>query len=135
MKTKQILISLVTISIVFFLFVGFGKPIQKKWVAPASADKIINPLKNDPKAAVSGKKLYKMLCAVCHGPKGKGDGMAGAGLTPKPADLTSAAFQSQSDGAIFWKIAEGRSPMPTYQTSIPEKKRWEIINYLRTLEQ
>jgi len=24
--------------------------------------------------------------------------------------------------------------MPSYKTSIPEKKRWEIINYLRTLK-
>ncbi|WP_245591228.1 c-type cytochrome [Aquimarina latercula] len=108
---------------------------QKKWVAPASADKIQNPLKGDAKTLASGKKVYKMLCFVCHGPKGKGDGMGGAGLTPKPADLTSPTFQSQSDGAIFWKIEQGRSPMPSYKTSIPEKKRWEIINYLRTLKQ
>ena len=74
------------------------------------------------------------MCFVCHGPKGKGDGMAGAGLTPKPTDLTSEAVQSQSDGAIFWKIAEGRSPMASYKSSIPEKKRWEIINYIRTLK-
>mgnify|MGYP003130244663 CR=1 FL=1 len=108
---------------------------QDKWVAPASADNTVNPLKNDPNAAASGKKTYKMLCIVCHGPKGKGDGMGGAGLTPKPANLASPVFQSQSDGAIFWKIEQGRSPMPSYKTSIPEKKRWEIINYLRTLNQ
>mgnify|MGYP003109959153 FL=1 len=76
-----------------------------------------------------------MLCFVCHGPKGKGDGMGGAGLTPKPTDLTTEEFQSQSDGAIFWKITEGRAPMASYKTSIPEKKRWELVNYLRTLQQ
>jgi mono/diheme cytochrome c family protein len=142
MKTKQILVSIIFASSMYVLFVSFThKPKngyeaveQKKWVAPASADKIVNPLKGDAKTVASGKKVYKMLCFVCHGPKGKGDGMAGAGLTPKPADLTSATFQSQSDGAIFWKIEQGRSPMPSYKTSIPEKKRWEIINYLRTLK-
>ena len=61
--------------------------------------------------------------------------MGGTGLKPKPADLTSEIFQSQSDGAIFWKIEQGRSPMPSYKTSIPDKKRWELINYLRTLRQ
>ena len=75
-----------------------------------------------------------MLCVVCHGAKGKGDGVGGAGLTPKPTNLTSAEFQAQTDGAIFWKIQTGRSPMASYETSIPEKKRWEIINYIRTLK-
>ena len=142
MKTKKILVSTIFASLIYVLFVSFTTNPkseyeavqQKKWVAPASADKIVNPLKGDVKAAASGKKVYKMLCFVCHGPKGKGDGMGGAGLTPKPADLTSSTFQSQSDGAIFWKIEQGRSPMPSYKTSIPEKKRWEIINYLRTLK-
>ena len=143
MKTKKTLISLTLTGVMYALLVSFiSAPEssnyeaiqQKKWVAPVSADKIVNPLKNDANAAASGKKIYKMLCLVCHGPKGKGDGMAGAGLTPKPTDLTSEAVQSQSDGAIFWKIAEGRSPMASYKTSIPEKKRWEIINYIRTLK-
>ena len=119
---------------IYLMSIAFKSPTQEKWKAPASADKTVNPIKNDPKSVASGKKIYKMLCSVCHGPKGKGDGMGGTGLTPKPADLTNASFQSQSDGAIFWKIEEGRSPMPTYKTSIPEKKKWEIINYLRTLK-
>ncbi|WP_339895802.1 cytochrome c [uncultured Algibacter sp.] len=143
MKTKKTIMSLALTGVLFALLVSFiSVPErnnyeaiqQKKWVAPASADKIVNPLKGDVKAAASGKKLYKVLCLVCHGPKGKGDGMAGAGLTPKPTNLTSEAFQSQSDGAIFWKIAEGRAPMASYKSSIPEKKRWEIINYIRTLK-
>ena len=142
MKTKKILIRIICTGLLFTLFVSFASPTstdyepiqQNKWVAPASADKIVNPLKGDASAAASGKKLYKVLCLVCHGPKGKGDGMAGAGLTPKPTDLTSEAVQSQSDGAVFWKITEGRAPMASYKTSIPEKKRWEIINYIRTLK-
>ena len=143
MKTKKIIISL-TLSGVLYALLGSFTYVpkteyvaiqQKKWVAPASADKIANPLKGDANAAASGKKLYKAMCFVCHGPKGKGDGMGGAGLTPKPTDLTSEAVQSQTDGAIFWKIAEGRAPMAGYKTSIPEKKRWEIINYIRTLKQ
>ncbi|MAB38857.1 MAG: cytochrome c class I [Aequorivita sp.] len=143
MKTKKILVSTIFASLIYVLFVSFTHNPkdeyealqQKKWVAPASADKIVNPLKGDATAAASGKKTYKMLCFVCHGPKGKGDGMGGAGLTPKPTDLTTEEFQSQSDGAIFWKITEGRAPMASYKTSIPEKKRWELVNYLRTLQQ
>lgn len=122
------------LTVLCFLFVGFNTYAQEKWVAPASADKIVNPLKGDANAATSGKRTYKMLCVVCHGAKGKGDGVGGAGLKPKPTDLTSAEVQAQTDGALFWKLEEGRAPMASYKTAIPEKKRWEIINYLRTLK-
>lgn len=136
MKSKKEISLLALSTIIFMLFVSF-KTLdmqQPKWVAPASADNIVNPLKNDPNAAASGKNLYKVLCLVCHGVKGKGDGMGGTGLNPKPADLSSEAVQSQTDGAIFWKIAEGRTPMASYKASIPEKQRWQIINYIRTLK-
>jgi mono/diheme cytochrome c family protein len=135
MKLKKETSIMTLMAILFIALVGFkSSPVQDKWVAPASADKIINPLKDDATAANSGKKLYKVLCSVCHGVKGKGDGMGGAGLTPKPTDLTSDAVQSQTDGAIFWKVAEGRTPMASYKASIPEKKRWQLVNYLRTLK-
>jgi mono/diheme cytochrome c family protein len=142
MKTKTLLFSTLLASVIYILLVSFTYTpkihyvtIQKKkWVAPASADKIVNPLKGDASAAASGKKTYKVLCMVCHGSKGKGDGMAGTGLTPKPADLTSEEVQSQTDGAIFWKITEGRAPMASYKSSIPERKRWELVNYIRTLK-
>ena len=134
MKIYQILITIPIVLMVYFLSTSFNNTTQKKWVAPASADKIVNPLKNDANAATSGKKLYMALCSVCHGIKGKGDGVAGAGLTPRPADLTSETCQAQTDGALFWKIETGRSPMPSYETSIAETKRWAIINYIRTLK-
>ncbi len=123
-----------SIAVIVFLFMGSNSLAQEKWVAPVSADKIVNPLKGDANAAASGKKTYKMLCAVCHGAKGKGDGIGGAGLTTKPTNLTSEAVQAQTDGAIFWKIEEGRSPMASYKTTLPDKQRWEIINYIRTLK-
>jgi mono/diheme cytochrome c family protein len=135
MKLKKETLIMTIMATLFIVLVGFKTaPVQDKWVAPASADKIVNPLKDDATAANAGKKLYKVLCAICHGTKGKGDGMGGAGLTPKPANFTSDAVQSQTDGAIFWKITEGRTPMASYKSSIPEKKRWQLVNYIRTLK-
>ncbi len=135
MKTKKSQLSITLIGLMYFLFVGFNGHAQEKWTAPKSADEIVNPLKNDVSAADIGKKSFKMLCVVCHGAKGKGDGMGGAGLTPKPTDLTSPGVQSQTDGAIFWKLTKGRPPMASYETALPENKRWELINYIRTLRQ
>ena len=104
------------------------------WVAPASADAIKNPYANNADATKKGKKLYNQLCNICHGDKGKGDGMAGAALTPKPANFTSDKVQSQTDGAIFWKITNGRAPMAAYKDLIKEEERWQLINYIRTLK-
>lgn len=134
MKTKRNLSGITLLGLLCFLIVGFNGHAQEKWTAPASADKIVNPLKNDANATANGKRTYKILCVVCHGAKGKGDGVGGSGLTPKPTNLTDSDAQGQTDGAIFWKIKEGRAPMASYETSIPEKKRWEIINYIRTLK-
>jgi len=39
--------------------------------------------------------------------------------------------QSQSDGAFFWKMTEGRGVMP--KATLGESEKWAVINYLRTL--
>lgn len=103
------------------------------WVAPESANKIVNPLLNNEEATKEGKKLYKQLCAICHGEKGKGDGVAGASLNPRPANFSSNSVQSQSDGALYWKINEGRAPMASYKDLISDSQKWQLVNYIRTL--
>jgi mono/diheme cytochrome c family protein len=104
------------------------------WVAPSSANAMINPFKGNEKATMDGKKIYVQYCVVCHGDKGKGDGIAAAGLNPKPADHTSDKIQCQSDGAIFWKMTTGRSPMASYEKSLTVDQRWELVNYIRTFK-
>jgi mono/diheme cytochrome c family protein len=106
----------------------------EKWVAPKSADNLENPLKGDEAATKSGKKLYKQFCSICHGDKGKGDGMAGLSLMPKPANFTTEAIQAQSDGALFWKMTEGRAPMASYRETLKENQRWQLVNYIRTFK-
>ncbi|NNM94215.1 MAG: cytochrome c [Bacteroidia bacterium] len=105
------------------------------WVAPKSADTIKNPFKTKgtAQAVAEGKKIYASYCVPCHGEKGKGNGVAAAGLNPKPADHTSAKFQSQTDGAIFWKLSTGRPPMASYSGTLSVTQRWQVVNYMRTL--
>jgi mono/diheme cytochrome c family protein len=100
--------------------------------APPSADAVTNPLKGDANATLAGGKIYKQQCAACHGEKGKGDGAAAAALSKPAANHTSAAVQKQTDGAIFWKITNGNTPMPGYKF-LPEAQRWQLVNFIRTL--
>src|ERR1035441_33599 len=104
------------------------------WVAPSYADTIKNPLAGDAQSVADGKKLYGQYCAVCHGDKGKGDGIAAAGLNPKPANHTAEKVQSQTDGAIFWKTTTGRPPMAGYEKTFTATQRWALVNYIRTLK-
>jgi len=104
------------------------------WVAPKSADKLKNPLEGDAKAAKLGKNLYTDNCLSCHGSKGEGNGPASAALNPKPKNLTSEKVQSQTDGAIFWKITTGNPPMVSWQKVLSEKERWSLVDYIRQLK-
>ena len=106
---------------------------SKPWPVPAQFVSLKNLFANDPAALKDGKILYSTYCTPCHGEKGKGDGAAASALNPKPADHTSAAMLAESDGSLFYKISEGRTPMPQYKTTFTEKQRWELVTYIRTL--
>lgn len=102
---------------------------QGPWQAPASEKGKKSPGGN----AANGKKLADTNCASCHGNSGKGDGPAAAALNPKPADWTSAKVQGESDGEIFWKISNGRGPMPPWK-HLSEKDRWDLVAHIRSLK-
>ena len=93
-----------------------------------------NTGKKDKAALENAQKITKTNCETCHGPSGKGDGPAAAALPPpKPADWTSAKVQAESDAILFCKISDGRGAMPPWK-HLPEKDRWEVVNYIRTLK-
>ena len=135
MKTKKVLFAFI-VSMSIILLMGFAKPndrLPNEWVAPKWADTLKNPLKGNVALTMEGKKLYVRYCVVCHGDKGKGDGVAGVNLNPRPADHTSAHVQSMSDGALYWMITNGNPPMPTYKAILKDNERWELVNYIREL--
>ena len=103
------------------------------WTAPATAKAIKNPLPSDKKVVDQGAKVAATNCASCHGKGGKGNGPAAVALTPKPADWTSSAVQAESDGELFWKISNGRGPMPPWK-HLPENDRWAVIQFIRSLK-
>lgn len=103
------------------------------WKAPPEADTLKNPVKGSAEATLAGKELYNRMCVICHGNKGKGDGAAGAALNPRPSNLTTTNVQQQTDGAIYWKITEGRAPMASYKSSLTEEQRWQLVNYMRQI--
>jgi len=107
---------------------------QTEWKAPPEAKNIKNPQPPTPASIANGKKLAEANCVSCHGPGGKGDGPAAAALPPpKPADWTSPKIKAETDGELFWKISNGGGAMPPWK-HLPEKDRWDLVNYIRSLQ-
>ena len=81
-----------------------------------------------------GASLYRIHCAACHGPAGRGDGPASAGLLQRPADLTAAHTNDHTAGDVFWWLTHGVGiVMPGFGGKLPEDERWDLINFIRAL--
>lgn len=103
------------------------------YIAAVGAPK--NPVAADEISLARGKQLFETHCVMCHGIGGKGNGSVAAFFTQKkPADLTSAAVQQKSDGAIFLTISNGFGFMPALNENFTARERWDIVNYVRTLK-
>ena len=114
------------------LSVTAGSLAQGKWVAPEESKKLKNPVASSAKVLADAKKSFETNCVACHGPKGLGDGVAAAGLPVKPANWTSPDTQKLTDGEIFWKITNGRGPMPPWK-HLSENERWALVHFIRTV--
>ena len=113
---------------------GAPTPTGNEWKGPARAASKKNPIPPDENALARGKAIYVRECLSCHGRQGKGDGPSASGLEKLPGDLTdSQRISVQSDGELFWKISEGKTPMPTMKKSLTEEERWQVVHYIRSL--
>jgi mono/diheme cytochrome c family protein len=103
------------------------------WNAPTEADRKANPVRAEASSIALGKTVYLSKCVACHGRAGKGDGPTAPRLKVHPGDLSNPNMAQQTDGELFWKITEGKTPMPSYRSGLSEKERWTVVNYIRTL--
>src|SRR4051812_21178714 len=101
------------------------------WKAPDDAGKLKTPLTNVSTAEQKGQELYNIYCWSCHGKGGYGDGAAGKALGQKPANFHDERVKKETDGALFWKIANGRGNMPPFRDVLSEEQRWQLVSYIR----
>ncbi len=132
-KHNALLLKISFSAMVLFLSFAFV-PQKEDWKAPESAQKKKNPIEADAASLAAGKKSYEKECLSCHGRKGKGDGPSSITLDVIPGDLTKAKTQDQTDGELFWKITEGKKPMPSSKLTLSDDQRWQVVNYIRTLK-
>ena len=134
MKRKVTLLMSCVIAISLLAFMP-KNAFQEPWPVPDAYKNKVNPLKGNAASVETGKALYNQHCKSCHGTKGKGDGPKASQLDTECGDFTKASFQSQTDGALFYKTYAGRKDMPSYKTKIPDANDiWAVVNYMRTLK-
>lgn len=102
---------------------------------PEESEKVLrNPFPANDAVVENGKQLYDTFCVPCHGAGGKGDGSI-VDKYVAPPDITTDTYAKRADGFFFYRITFGTTIMPGYGHSISAHERWQIIHYLRTLQQ
>lgn len=87
-----------------------------------------------------GRTLFENHCAVCHGPRGRGDG-PGAHVVRQPMrDFTNAdAMREVSDRFLFEIIKKGSSQfgrsnaMPSWGMQLSDEEIHAVVAYIRSL--
>ncbi|QAY83594.1 FTR1 family protein [Pseudomonas arsenicoxydans] len=80
-----------------------------------------------------GAPLYAQHCSVCHGDAGAGNGPAGVGMTPPPANLRDAArLDRLSLYAIYNTLGMGveGTDMPAFADQLDDRQRWDLATYI-----
>ncbi len=103
----------------------------------AVAADVPNPLPRSETVLKHGAELFRVNCAMCHGPQAKGDGAVGDFLVKwgysRPPNLTADLTQGRADGEIFSLITDGVLVMPQFKNMVSEDDRWSLVHYLRFL--
>jgi mono/diheme cytochrome c family protein len=101
----------------------------------AKADK--NPFQGQmsDEVLLTGQKYFETNCTVCHGSKADGKGSVSEKMPNKPPALTTDKVKGWADGQIYQVITMGQGTMGSYASHIPQKHRWQVVNYIRHLQQ
>jgi len=106
---------------------------QKPAAAPDTA-KLVNPVKPSPTSLASGKKIYGVDCAMCHGKTGAGDGDLASDMKLTLKDFREPdTLKSMTDGEIFTIIDKGKGQMSGEEGRLKSTQIWDLVNYLRSL--
>lgn len=93
-----------------------------------------NPTADTPETIERGRALFQANCAICHGPRGLGDGIQAFTLNPRPANLQLHVPQ-HAPGEVHYWISEGvaGTGMPAWKETLSDTQRWEIVRFLQAL--
>lgn len=134
MTTPQLRKWLLTVLIpAVFIGVVYNIYENHDWPVPEAAKQTKNPLQASPASLDAARSVYRDKCVNCHGDAGKGDGPDAASYYPSPTDFTDhRQMDVLTDGEIFYRITNGRKPMPSFKRKLTGEQRWELVLLVRS---
>ncbi len=81
-----------------------------------------------------GTEIYNTFCITCHGPSGLGDGPVTKRGFPPPPPLPTGKSIEMKDGQLFHILTYGQGSMAPMVSQLTRNRRWDAINYVRTLQ-
>ena len=81
-----------------------------------------------------GTQVFVKRCVLCHGPEGRGDGIASKGLTPKPRNFHDQAYmKTRTDAQLLEVIHKGKGVMPRWEGQLSEAEIKAVLAHVRGL--
>ncbi len=100
-----------------------------------------NPFPITADGLATGKELYDIFCATCHGESGNGlgylyneDENPNAKYPLAPANFLRDEFYAASNGRYYHAIYYGYNAMGAYKDKLSYEERWQVIHYIRQLQ-
>jgi mono/diheme cytochrome c family protein len=87
-----------------------------------------------PRARRRGEFLYTNHCQMCHGPRGKGDGLMMQRGMPASASLLADNSVQMKDGQMFHILTYGQRNMSPHVAQLSREDRWKVILHVRSLQ-
>lgn len=114
------------------------KPVAAFWKRVPEDYRIMErtPVMDTQQSLLSGRKLFLLHCASCHGTLGRGDGPRAPGMKPAPADFLNFSYSTYfPPGVKYWLIAKGDKGlgMPG-QAKLAPREIWDMVNYILALQ-
>jgi len=119
---------------VALVMTAIGARAQSDWVIPKEAATLANPLTVNADLLARGARIFQSRCRKCHGPEGKGNGSDSDPKHPA-ADLTLPEVGMYPDGVLFYRVWNGRRPMPAFKTELEKNDVWTVVAFVRSLSE
>jgi putative copper export protein/mono/diheme cytochrome c family protein len=125
-------VAVVAAAVVLGVAAGSRAMVQAANRVPAAESAKANPVEADPQSLTIGESYYLANCAACHGIDGHGGGPTAERLGWRLAPLGD-ELPLLTDGELNYRIAVGTvgTGMPGFASTLVERDRWDLVNYLR----